>query len=52
MKDDGAHLKTCTRPSTSSVIGLTYRREKTAEEMDLERRRRSDIDPRIVLRER
>lgn len=52
VKDDGANLKTCTRPSTHSVIGLTYRKEKTAEELDREKRRRADIDPRVVLRER
>ena len=52
VKDDGANLKSCTRPSTQSVIGLTYRREKSKEEIERERRRRADIDPRIVLRER
>ena len=52
VKDDGANLKTCTRPSTHSCIGLTFRREKTSEELDRERRRRADIDPRIVLRDR
>lgn len=31
---------------------MAYRREKTADELDLERRRRDDIDPRVVLRER
>jgi hypothetical protein len=52
VRDDGLNLKTLTRSSTASVIGVPYRREKTAEELDLERRRRDDIDPRVILRER
>ena len=52
VKDDGQNLKSLTRPSTSSVIGVALKREKTAEELDLERRRRADIDERIILRQR
>ncbi|GMH85276.1 hypothetical protein TL16_g10178 [Triparma laevis f. inornata] len=80
VKDDGRNLKSMTRPSTSSIIGVPLKREKvrgwdeersneersdnyyvnltccyllqTAEEVDLERRRRADVDKRIILRQR
>ncbi|GMH62341.1 hypothetical protein TrST_g13754 [Triparma strigata] len=52
VKDDGKNLKTLMRASTSSIIGVPLKREKTAEEIDLERRRRTDVDKRIILRQR
>jgi len=52
VRDDGKNLKTLTRSSTESAIGVPYRREKTAGERDLERRRRDDVDERVILRER
>ena len=52
VKNDGSNLKSLTRASTASVIGVSLKREKTAAEIDLERRRRQDIDKRIILRQR
>lgn len=52
VKDDGSNLKVLARASTNSIIGVPLRREKTAEEVDLERRRREDVDKRIILRAR
>lgn len=52
VKDDGANLKVLARASTNSIIGVPMKREKTSEELDLERRRRPDVDQRIILRSR